>query len=72
MLESPERPGAEDLSQRQKQIMEPALAGHPSENIAADFGISQQHVENHRAAIMQRAGVKSLRAPARRAVAAGD
>jgi len=36
------------------------LAGHPSKNIAADLGISQRTVENHRAGIMQRMGVRSL------------
>ncbi len=62
----------EGLTQRQKQIMELVLAGHPSKNIAADLGISQRTVENHRAAIMKRTGVKSLPALARLAVAASD
>jgi two-component system CheB/CheR fusion protein len=60
----------EGLTPRQKQIMELVLAGHPSKNIAADLGISQRTVENHRAAIMKRTGVKSLPALARLAVAA--
>jgi two-component system CheB/CheR fusion protein len=60
----------EGLTQRQKQIMELVLAGHPSKNIAADLGISQRTVENHRAAIMKRTGAKSLPALARLAVAA--
>ncbi|MGO9392106.1 response regulator, partial [Rhodoblastus sp.] len=60
----------EGLTQRQKQIMGLVLAGHPSKNIAADLGISQRTVENHRAAIMKRTGVKSLPALARLAVAA--
>ena len=47
------------------------LAGHPSKNIAADLGISQRTVENHRAAIMQGMGVKSLPELARLVVAAG-
>ncbi|MGO9430060.1 chemotaxis protein CheB [Rhodoblastus sp.] len=58
------------LTQRQKEIMEMVLAGHPNKNIAADLGISQRTVENHRAAIMKRTGVKSLPALARLAVAA--
>jgi two-component system CheB/CheR fusion protein len=36
------------------------LAGQPRKNIAADLGISQRTVENHRAAIMERMGVRSL------------
>ncbi len=42
------------LTPRQSQIMEMVLAGHPSKNIAADLGISQRTVENHRASIMQK------------------
>ena len=58
------------LTQRQRQIMDLVLAGHPSKNIAADLGISQRTVENHRASIMTRTGAKSLPALARLAVAA--
>ena len=59
------------LTTRQRQVMDMVLAGHPSKNIAADLGISQRTVENHRASIMRRSGVKSLPALARLAVAAG-
>ena len=60
------------LTPRQLQVMELVLAGHPSKNIAADLGISQRTVENHRASIMKRTGSKSLPALARLAlVAAG-
>jgi two-component system, chemotaxis family, CheB/CheR fusion protein len=58
------------LTQRQQQIMAMVLAGHPSKNIAADLGISQRTVENHRASIMKKAGVRSLPALARLALAA--
>jgi len=58
------------LTTRQRQIMEMVLAGHPSKNIAADLGISQRTVENHRASIMKKSGSKSLPALARLAVAA--
>ena len=58
------------LTARQREIMERVLAGHPSKNIAADLGISQRTVENHRAAIMKKTGTKSLPALARLALAA--
>ncbi|CCB66516.1 chemotaxis protein CheB [Hyphomicrobium sp. MC1] len=59
-----------ELTPRQRQIMDLVLAGHPSKNIAADLGISQRTVENHRAEIMTRTGAKSLPALARLALAA--
>ena len=58
------------LTPRQRQIMERVLAGDPSKNIAADLGISQRTVENHRAAIMKKTSTKSLPALARLALAA--
>ena len=58
------------LTRRQRQIMELVLAGQPSKNIAADLGISQRTVENHRAAIMKRTGSTCLPALARMALAA--
>jgi two-component system CheB/CheR fusion protein len=57
------------LTPRQREIMELVLAGHPSKNIAADLGLSQRTVENHRAAIMKRTGSKSLPELARLALA---
>jgi two-component system CheB/CheR fusion protein len=58
------------LTPRQREIMDLVLAGHPSKNIAADLGVSRRTVENHRAAIMKKTGVKSLPALARLALAA--
>jgi two-component system CheB/CheR fusion protein len=58
------------LTRRQHQIMELVLSGQPNKNIAADLGISQRTVENHRASIMKKTGSKSLPALARLAVAA--
>ena len=58
------------LTPRQRDVMERVLAGEPSKNIAADLGISQRTVENHRAAIMKRTGSKSLPALARLALLA--
>ena len=46
------------------------LAGAPSKNIAADLGISQRTVENHRATIMRKTGARSLPELARLALAA--
>lgn len=60
------------LTPRQRQIMEMVLAGHPSKNIAADLGISQRTVENHRASIMSKTATKSLPALARLALAAAS
>ncbi len=60
------------LTDRQREILEMVLAGHPSKNIAADLGISQRTVENHRASIMKRTGATSLPELARLAVAAAS
>ncbi len=59
------------LTRRQRQVMESVLAGKPSKIVAADLGISQRTVENHRASIMKKTGSKSLPALARLALAAG-
>jgi two-component system, chemotaxis family, CheB/CheR fusion protein len=56
---------AVDLTERQRQIMDLVLAGHPSKNIAADIGISQRTVEAHRSTIMKRMAADSLPALAR-------
>ena len=60
------------LTFRQRQIMDLVLAGHPSKNIAADLGISQRTVENHRASVMKKTGSRSLPALARLALAAAS
>jgi two-component system CheB/CheR fusion protein len=49
-----------DLTPRQREVMRLVLAGQPSKNIAADLGISRRTVENHRASIMRKTGVRSL------------
>ncbi len=58
------------LTARERQVMELVLAGHPSKNIAADLGVSQRTVENHRASIMKKTGSKCIAALARFALAA--
>jgi two-component system CheB/CheR fusion protein len=61
------------LTSRQREILKRVLAGDPSKNIAADLRLSQRTVENHRAVIMKKCGVKSIPALARLAIAAtGD
>jgi len=54
-----------ELTPREWQVMDLVLDGHPNKNIAADLGISQRTVENHRASVMLKSGVKSLPALAR-------
>ncbi|MFW9078440.1 response regulator [Pseudomonas sp. P2757] len=61
-----------NLTARQRQIMDLVLAGYPSKNIAAELGISQRTVENHRASIMSRTHSKSIPALARIALAAAS
>jgi two-component system CheB/CheR fusion protein len=46
------------------------LAGHPGKNLAADLGISQRTVENHRTAVMKKTGSHSLSALIRLPLAA--
>ena len=58
------------LSPRQRQVLDLVLAGHRSKNIAADLGISQRTVDNHRAAIMKKTGSRSLPVLIRTALAA--
>jgi two-component system CheB/CheR fusion protein len=58
------------LTPRQRQVLDMVLAGFASKNIAATLGISQRTVENHRASIMHRTGVRSMPALARLAMAA--
>ncbi|BDV40440.1 protein-glutamate methylesterase [Methylocystis bryophila] len=60
----------EGLTARERQILGLVLAGHPSKNIAADLGISQRTVENHRSAIMRKTGSRNIPALIRLAVAA--
>jgi two-component system, chemotaxis family, CheB/CheR fusion protein len=58
------------LTPREHCVMDLVLAGHPSKNIAADLGISQRTVENHRASIMKKTGSRSIPALIRMVLAA--
>ncbi|MBC7793151.1 MAG: response regulator transcription factor [Clostridia bacterium] len=58
------------LTNRQAQILSRILAGVANRMIAAELGISQRTVENHRAAIMEKTGARSLPELTRMAVAA--
>jgi RNA polymerase sigma factor (sigma-70 family) len=48
------------LSERQRQVMELAVAGLSNKEIASQLGISPKTVENHRAWVMERIGAKNL------------
>jgi two-component system CheB/CheR fusion protein len=50
------------LTDRQHEILNLILAGHPAKTIAADLGISQRTVDNHRAAIGIKTSSKSMAA----------
>ncbi|MEZ2130686.1 MULTISPECIES: LuxR C-terminal-related transcriptional regulator [unclassified Sinorhizobium] len=71
-----QRAGALDqlsrLTTRQRQILDRVIAGQSSKVIAAELGISQRTVENHRASIMKRTGSRSLPALLRLVLAASE
>jgi two-component system CheB/CheR fusion protein len=60
------------LTERQREILALVVDGKPSKNIAADLDISQRTVDNHRAAIMRKMGVKSIPELIRLALAATE
>jgi two-component system CheB/CheR fusion protein len=50
----------EELTPRERQVMNLVVEGHSSKKIADLLKISQRTVENHRAAVMRRIGASSL------------
>ena len=59
------------LSGREREVLMAMVAGKANKVIARDLGLSPRTVEAHRAALMDRLGVKSLAEALRLALAAG-
>jgi two-component system CheB/CheR fusion protein len=60
------------LSRRERGVLDLVVQGRQNKVIAHELGISQRTVENHRAAVMRKAGVGSLPDLIRLVMAAGD
>ncbi len=48
------------LTQREREVMELAIAGHPNKDIARQLGISHRTVEIHKSHIMHKSGASNL------------
>jgi two-component system response regulator FixJ len=60
-----------ELSPRERQVLEGLVAGSPNKNIAADLGISPRTVEIYRANVMTKMRAASLSELVRMALLAG-
>ncbi len=58
------------LSERERQVLEGLIAGHPNKTIAYDLGISPRTVEVYRANLMTKMGARSLSELIRMAIVA--
>src|SRR5579859_6170811 len=61
----------DELTPREREVLEGLVAGLPNKTIAYDLGISARTVEVHRARVMEKMQVRSLSALVRIAIAAG-
>ncbi|HMN84878.1 MAG TPA: response regulator FixJ [Bauldia sp.] len=59
------------LSQRERQVLDGLVAGHPNKVIAYDLGISPRTVEVYRANVMSKTGASSLSDLVRMTIIAG-
>jgi len=48
------------LTEREREVLELLVQGHPNKGIAAKLGISARTAEHHRASIMEKTGARSL------------